>query len=129
MVPGLWELRNVPGVATLDGRPLAELPIGPIKTQRLCIAPGAEARQVRFLTRDLGADCKVAAATLASGKVRISGTCANASEGPAGSFLITGIAGRDRYAVHFQTTAIGENGRMTFSGRMSGRRVGNCPAR
>jgi hypothetical protein len=126
---GLWELRNVPGVATLDGRPLAELPIGPIKTHRLCIRTGKEADPNSFLTRDLGADCKVTSAKLSGGKIDIKGTCPNVSEGPAGIFRLTGKAGRDRYAVDFQTTAFGENGRMTFSGKMSGRRVGICPAR
>ncbi len=123
---GMWEMRNSPGVATLDGRALDELPIGPIKTQRICLAAREAANPVRLLTRDLGGDCAVASATVAGGKIRIGGTCPNQLEGPDGTFELTGKLGRDSYEVDFATSAVGDNGRMTFSGKMTGRRVGAC---
>ena len=126
--PGMWEMRNTPGVATLDGQALDELPIGPIKTQTICLAARDAANPLRLLTRDLGQDCAVARATIAHGKVRIGGTCPNQLEGPDGSFELTGTLGRDSYQVDFATSAVGDNGRMTFSGRMTGRRVGACPS-
>ena len=125
---GMWEMRNTPGVATLDGRALDELPIGPIKTQTICLAAREAANPVLFLTRDLGADCAVANATVAGGKIRIGGTCPNQLEGPNGTFELSGRLGRDSYEVDFATAAVGDNGRMTFSGKMTGRRVGACPA-
>ena len=125
---GMWEMRNTPGVATLDGRALDELPIGPIKTQTICLAAREAADPVLFLTRDLGADCAVANATVAGGKIRIGGTCPNQLEGPNGTFELSGRLGRDSYEVDFATAAVGDNGRMTFSGKMTGRRVGACPA-
>jgi hypothetical protein len=126
LASGLWEMRNTPGVATLDGRVLSELPIGPIKTQTICLAPSEAA--VRFLTRDLGADCSVGRATTTGGRIDVQGTCPNQVEGPDGSFRLAGTVRSRSYAVEFATTAVGENGRMTFSGKLSGRRIGNCPA-
>lgn len=123
---GMWEMRNTPGVATLDGRALDELPIGPIKTQTVCLPAREAANPVRLLTRDLGEDCAISSATLADGKVRIGGTCPNQLEGPDGTFELTGKLGRDSYEVDFATSAVGDNGRMTFSGKMTGRRVGAC---
>ncbi|MDP8914414.1 MAG: DUF3617 domain-containing protein [Pseudomonadota bacterium] len=123
---GMWEMRNTPGVATLDGRALDELPIGPIKTQTICLAAQEAANPVLLLTRDLGQDCAVASATVAGGKIRIGGTCPNQLEGPDGTFELTGKLSRDSYEVDFATSAVGDNGRMTFSGKMTGRRVGAC---
>ena len=126
---GMWEIRNTPGVATLDGRALDQLPIGPIRTQTICLAAQEAANPVLLLTRDLGQDCAVVSATVAGGRVRIGGTCPNQLEGPDGTFELTGKLGRDSYQVDFATSAVGDNGRMTFSGKMTGRRVGNCSAR
>lgn len=126
--PGLWEIRNTPGVATLDGRALAELPIGPIKTETICLAASDVADPARFLARDIGQDCRTGKATAVAGKVEIAGTCPNQVEGPDSTFELKGRFESGRYEVDFATTAIGENGRMTFSGKMTGRRVGACTA-
>jgi hypothetical protein len=125
--PGLWELRNTPGVATLDGRPLKDLPLGPIKTDRMCLTPSQAASPAQFLIRDLGQACTVESSTVARGRLRIAGRCPNQVEGPDGRFELSGKYRRNSYDVRFATTAIGENGRMTFSGRMTGKRVGACP--
>lgn len=124
---GLWEVRNLPGVATLDGRPLDELPIGPIKTQTICLGPAEASKPITFLTQDLGADCQVKTAKLSGGQVEVAGTCPNQLVGPEGSFRLVGQLGGSSYDVEFATTAFGDNGRMTFSGKMTGRRVGSCP--
>ncbi len=125
--PGLWEVRNTPGVATLDGRPLAELPIGPIKTQTLCLGAAELNDPARFFARDLDPACKVSSSRARGGMVKIGGTCPNQIEGPDANFSLSGRFGRARYEVDFETVAIGNNGRMTFSGKMTGRRVGACP--
>jgi hypothetical protein len=125
---GLWETRNTPGVATLDGRPLAELPLGEIKTDKLCLSRKAAADPVRFFARDLDRGCTIASGKASGGKVRIQGTCPNQLEGPDGTFLLTGRYNRHSYTIHFATTAVGDNGKMTFSGKMTGRRVAACPA-
>ncbi len=128
LASGLWEIRNTPGVATLDGRPLVDLPLGPIKTQTLCLGSAETKDPVRFFARDLGQDCAIATASVAGGRVKIVGSCPNQLEGPDSTFELAGKVSTDRYNVGFATTAIGENGRMTFSGKMTGRRVGACGA-
>lgn len=128
LAPGLWEMRNLPGVATLDGRALEELPIGPIKTQTICLPSSEALDPVTFLTRDLGGDCSVTRKQSAGGRIDIAGTCPNQLEGPDGTFQLAGVLASRSYDVQFATTAVGENGRMTFSGKMTGRRVGDCPS-
>jgi hypothetical protein len=123
---GLWETRNTPGIATLDGRALKDLPIGEIKTDRVCLSAPAAADPVRLFARDLPAGCTVASGKASRGTVRIKGTCPNQLEGPDGTFSLTGRYSRDRYDIAFATTAVGNNGTMTFSGRMVGRRIGAC---
>ncbi|HEV2078857.1 MAG TPA: DUF3617 family protein [Allosphingosinicella sp.] len=125
---GLWEIRNTPGVATLDGRELNELPIEPIETQKICISPAEAADPVRFFARDMDEGCTIKSASAAGGKVKIVGTCPNQIEGPDGSFELTGGHSAEAYEIDFATTAFGDNGRMTFSGKLNGRRVGDCPA-
>jgi hypothetical protein len=81
---------------------------------------------VRYLTRDMGEDCTVATGSVAGGKVSIGGSCPNQLEGPDGIFEIGGTITASSYEVDFATTAIGDNGKMTFSGKMTGRRIGDC---
>ena len=128
LASGMWEMRNTPGVATLDGRALDDLPIGPIKTEMVCLSAAEAAKPVGFLTRDLGADCTVSSGTVADGRVKVAGRCPNQVEGPDGTFELAGRLGGNSYEVDFATSAIGENGRMTFSGKMTGRRIGSCTA-
>ena len=128
LAPGQWELRNTPGVATLDGRELHDLPLSEIKTQSLCLAASEVSDPARFFARDLGEDCSIAKAKVAGGEVRIAGTCPNQLEGPDSSFELRGRFDSGSYEVDFATKAVGDNGTMTFSGKMTGRRVGACTA-
>jgi hypothetical protein len=41
--------------------------------------------------------------------------------------VLTGRYAPDRYTIDFDTTAYGDNGRMGFSGKLIGRRLGDCP--
>ena len=126
--PGLWETRNTPGVATLDGRALEDLPIGEIKTDTICLGAEAATDPVRFFARDIPEGCTVASGKASAGTVRIEGSCPNPLEGPRGTFTLTGTYGRNSYDIDFATTAIGNNGTMTFSGKMAGRRIAACGA-
>lgn len=123
---GRWDIRNTPGVATLDGRALSELPIGEIKTQSTCLPNLDAGGLARFLTSDLGESCKIVSSTVGGGKLMIAGTCPNELEGPDATFQLTGKYARDGYAIDFATTAVGNNGRMTFSGQMTGKKTGSC---
>ena len=62
------------------------------------------------------------------GKVKIAGTCPNQLEGPESTFEPIGRYDGDSYRVDFATAAVGDNGRMTFSGTMTGRKTGVCPS-
>jgi hypothetical protein len=126
LAAGLWEIRNTPGVATLDGRPLDELPLSPIKSETICLAAAEANDPVRFLTRDMGEDCSIGDGIVKAGGVAIAGSCPNQLEGPDGSFKIIGRLDSVSYEVDFATTAVGDNGKMTFSGKMTGRRIGDC---
>jgi hypothetical protein len=79
--PGLWEIVNTPGVATLDGRELDDLPLGPIKTQQVCLPAAELADPARFFARDTAADCRIVSSSLAAGQVSIVGACPNPEEG------------------------------------------------
>jgi hypothetical protein len=124
--PGLWETRNTPGIATLNGQALKDLPLGEIKTETVCVGAAAAADRVRFFARDLPQGCTVAGGRASGGIVKVQGSCPNQLEGPDGTFSLTGKYSTDRYDVAFATTAVGDNGTMTFSGRMVGRRIGTC---
>lgn len=128
LAPGLWEVRNTPGVATLDGKVLDDLPLGEIKTQQICLQPAQASDPAAFFARDTQDDCKITRATAASGKVDIVGSCPNPEEGNEGSMKLSGRYTGDSYELDFATTAEDFQGVMTFSGKLSGRRVGVCPA-
>ena len=125
---GLWEVRNTPGVATLDDRPLEDLPLSPIKTQTICVSAAQAADPVRFFAQDTQAACTITSGTAAGGQVKIAATCPGAADGEPGRLEMSGRYAGASYAIDFATTAYGDNGKMTFSGKLTGRRVGNCPA-
>jgi hypothetical protein len=126
LAPGLWELVNTPGVATLDGRELDDLPLGPIKKQEVCLAAAEAANPAAFFARDTAADCRITSASLSGGKVEIIGACPNPEEGNEGLLKLSGAYGADRYELDFATRAEDFQGVMTFSGKLSGRRIGDC---
>jgi hypothetical protein len=129
LASGLWEIRNTPGVAKLDGKTLANLPLAPIRTDTICLTAAAAAAPAAFFTRDLGEGCTNDDAVVHGGKVGIAGTCPNQDgEGERGRYTLAGSYAGDSYTVQFATDVVGENGRMTFSGTMTGKRVGACPA-
>ena len=125
--PGLWEVVNTPGIATLDGRELDDLPLGPIKTERVCLAAADMADPARFFTRDTAAECHIVSATTAGGTVAIRGACPNPEEGNEGTLELSGRYDGQSYSLDFATRAEDFQGVMTFSGKLTGRRVGLCP--
>jgi hypothetical protein len=125
--PGLWEVINTPGLATLDGKELDDLPLGPIKKQQICLATGEAADPARFFARDTAADCRILSSSLAGGEVRIKGACPNPEEGNEGAVELSGRFDATSYQLDFATRAEDFQGVMTFSGKLTGRRVGECP--
>jgi hypothetical protein len=126
---GLWQFRNVPTGAALDGRPLADLPAAPATDETICLTPAAAADPARWLTRDTGADCTITRRSLSGGKVDIAGSCPPAEDGGApGTLHLSGTWSPNAYRLTFATVAHGENGAMSFTGTMAGHRVGDCPA-
>jgi hypothetical protein len=126
--PGLWEVVNKPGVATLDGKELDDLPLGPIKTQQVCLAASDAADPARFFARDTAAECRIVKSSLAGGQVAILGACPNPEEGNEGSVELKGQYDAQSYRLDFATRAEDFQGVMTFSGTLSGKRIGECPA-
>ncbi len=116
----------MPGVANLDGRELDDLTLGPIKTQQVCLAAAEAADPARFFARDTAADCRVVSAELAGGQVRITGSCPNPEEGNEGALELRGRFDATSYQLDFATRAEDFQGVMTFSGKLTGRRVGEC---
>ena len=126
--PGLWEIRNDPDAATLDGKVLHDLPLDAIRPQQVCMTPAEAADPATWLARDSAADCTLTKRRLGGGKVDIAGSCPAQEEGkPAGSLRLGGTWAPERFAMRFRTTSFGSNGTMGFSGTMVGRRIGDCP--
>lgn len=126
LAPGLWETRNTPGTASLDGRPLNELPLPPLEPERVCLSPADAANPARFLAGATAPDCRIGKSSFAGGRVRIEGSCQSPDGGKDGSMVLTGRYAADRYTIDFDTTAYGDNGRMGFTGKLVGRRLGDC---
>ena len=124
---GLWEVVNTPGVATLDGRALSDLPLFEIETEQVCLSDAEAANLAALLPGGTRDECRITETLMAGGVLKVRGICPN--EGfEDGSFRLDGRYQAGRYEVGFETTAYGDNGRMTFSGKLVGRRVGDCPA-
>lgn len=126
LAPGRWLLTNTPGVATLDGRELDDLPLGPVKTQEVCLAAAEAAKPAAFFARDTAADCRITSATLAGGQVEITGACPNPEEGNEGVLKLSGRYAPDSYELDFSSRAEDFQGVMTFSGKLTGQRTGTC---
>ena len=129
LVPGLWRVENVPTGATLDGRALGDLPYTATGPQDVCMSPADAADPVRWFTRDSGTGCAVSQGSIADGRVDIRARCPGQAAGDApGTVHLSGTWAHDRYALRFSTVTVGDNGRMGFTGTITARRVGNCPA-
>jgi hypothetical protein len=127
LAPGLWEVRHTPGQATLDGKLLDDLPLGEPRTQQICLAAHEASDPVAFFARDTQADCRVTSGSAAGGKVDIKGSCPNPEEGNEGTMSLSGRYAGDSYELDFATRSEDFQGVMTFSGKLSGRRIGPCP--
>ena len=126
--PGLWEIRSIPGKATLDGKVLDDLPLGESRTERVCLASAQAADPATFFARDTTQDCKITSSDTAAGKVDISGRCPSPEEGSDGTMKLSGRYSSSSYELDLVTSAEDFQGKMTFSGRLAGRRIGPCPA-
>lgn len=127
LAPGLWETRNAPGTASLDGRALNELPLPPLEPERVCLSPTDAADPARFLVGATAPDCRITSSTWGGGRARVEASCSSPDGGKDGNMVITGRYEVDRYVIDFDTTAYGDNGRMGFTGKLIGRRLGDCP--
>ncbi|WP_375393816.1 DUF3617 domain-containing protein [uncultured Sphingomonas sp.] len=129
LAPGLWRVDTVPVGATLDGRPLGDLPYTANGPQSVCMSPAEAVDPARWFTRDSGTGCAVSRGAIVNGRVDIRGNCPGQAAGDApGTVQLTGTWTPDRYDLRFATTTVGENGKMGFTGTIAGRRVGACPA-
>ena len=127
LAPGLWETVNRPGTATLDGRALNDLPLFEIQTERVCLSPEAAAEPAAFLAGDVAGECSLGKAVVADGRLEVTGVCPSEEGFEPGTLRMTGAVGRESYEISFETTTEKDNGRLGFTGTLSGRRVGECP--
>lgn len=127
--PGLWEITSAPQQATLDGRPLGDLPYTPpAAPDRQCFTAADLADPAALVARQAPPGCTVTRRTRTLHGTMLTGTCPPQADGLArGSFRLTGSWRRDSYSVRFTTANPSENGVMGFTGRVDARRVGACP--
>jgi hypothetical protein len=126
--PGLWTMVATPGTATLDGRPLDDLPYTPPPADAPTCRTLAELHDPAALVVAHTPDtCRETRRTRAPDGIRITGRCAAAAPGaPRGRYTLEGRWTADSYTIRFATTNPAENGVMGFSGTIQGRRVGEC---
>jgi len=124
--PGLWEVVNRPGVATLDGRTLDSLPLFKIEPERLCLDRAKAVEPATFLPGELRENCRITETRIEGSQIVVKGSCPSLDGGEDGTLLLKGKLEPERYSVDFETSAAGDNGLMTFSGTLSGRRLGEC---
>jgi hypothetical protein len=126
-IPGLWQVTSTPGTATLNGRPLGDLPYsGPATPPTVCLT-AAEAGSAAWLSRDLAPGCTLTRTRLQNGRVDVAATCPSQAPGlPRGSVRLTGRWTPTGYDLRFVTRNPSENGVMGFTGTMTGKRVGDC---
>lgn len=126
--PGLWQIASTPGTASLDGRPLGDLPYTPpTGVDTICLTPAAARDPARWLARDAAAGCILSRRSAAGGRVDMAGTCPPQAAGlTPGTVRITGRWTPTSYALRFATQNPSENGRMGFTGTLTGKRIGDC---
>lgn len=129
--PGLWQLTSAPGAATLDGKPLGDLPYtAPAAPEQVCATAAELSDPAAWLSRGVAQGCSFSRRQVAGGRVDMAGTCPPQAPGLArGAVRLTGRWTPTRYDLRFTTTNPSENGVMGFTGTMTGRRTGACPAR
>lgn len=129
--PGLWHIASAPAGASLDGRHLDDLPYTPpAGPDTICLTPAQAADPAAWLARDSAQGCTLTRNTVAGGKVDIAGSCPPQATGLArGTVKLAGRWTPTSYALRFATTNPSENGVMGFTGTLTGKRIGDCPAR
>ncbi|WP_174297509.1 DUF3617 domain-containing protein [Sphingomonas bacterium] len=125
--PGAWTFISTPVSASLDGRVLHDLPVGEITSETTCLTPAQATAPGPWLARDLLHDCTLDRASVAGGRVAITGHCPPPTPGfAAGTLRITGRYTAASYDLRFATVSPDQNGTMGFDGLMTGKRTGNC---
>lgn len=125
---GLWELTSAPQQASLNGRPLGDLPYTPSIPERRCLAASDLGDPVALVAGQTPPGCVVTRRSATAQGAVITGTCPPPAAGlPRGNFRLTGRWDRDSYSVRYTTANPSENGVMGFAGRIDARRVGACP--
>lgn len=127
--PGQWEMMSAPGIATLDGRALGDLPYtASTAPDRVCLSAADVQDPATLLSRTVAQGCTFTRRSVAGGRIDIAGTCAPQAPGLAGGTVrLTGRWTPVSYEVRFTTSNPSENGVMGFSGTMTGKRIGPCP--
>ncbi len=92
------------------------------------MAASEAAEPATFFARETQGVCSVTSSDVTAGKVAIAGSCPNPEEGTVGSMKLSGRYDSASYELDFATTAEDFQGVMTFSGKLSGKRIGACPA-
>lgn len=128
--PGLWQITSTPTGATLNGRPLTDLPYTPPTTPSapICMT-AAQARDpaVWLANGNMPQGCTATSRSIARGRIAIAGTCPPQAPGLArGTVKLSGSWSPARYSLRFATQNPSENGVMGFSGTVEARRVGDC---
>ena len=90
--PGLWQIMSVPQHATLNGRPLDDLPYTPpAAPERQCLAAGDLADPIALVAKQAPPGCAVTRRTATAHGMTLTGTCPPQADGLArGSFRLTG---------------------------------------
>ena len=127
--PGLWQITSAPGVATLDGQPLGDLPYTPPTAPESVCVPAGELRDpAAWLSRTVAEGCTLTRRSIARGRVDIAGACPPQAPGlRPGAVRLTGRWTPGAYDLRFVTTNPSENGVMGFTGTLTGKRIGDCP--
>lgn len=127
--PGQWQVAATPGAATLNGKPLTDLPYtGPSAPEAVCFTPAKARDPAAWLARDVAPGCTLIRRSVLNGRVDLAGACPPQAPGLArGQVRLTGRWTPTGYRVRFVTTNPSENGVMGFTGTIRARRVGACP--
>lgn len=127
--PGQWQVASTPGIATLNGRPLGDLPYTPPDMpDSVCLSPTQARDPAAWLARDVAPGCSFTRKQVAAGRIDLAGTCPPQAPGLArGTVRLSGRFTSTSYTLRFATTNPSENGVMGFTGTVVARRVGACP--
>lgn len=126
--PGRWEVTSTPTGASLDGRPLGDLPYTPpTAPDTACLTPEAAADPAAWIARDVAQGCTLTRRIVRNGRIDLTASCPPQDAGLArGTVRLTGRYTADSYHLRFVTANPSENGVMGFTGTVSATRVGAC---